>query len=229
MSILVKKSEKEPYVSINKLAEYMQTGATRRRQIIKTLKEDKDFTKVYYSEVRNVLSKYFNSSYDSSIIDTVIKRIEKKKGTTAWQDTDNPNSVLALVCLKETVLPDLTDYEIVQPDEKIDSVMLGGVKVIIKPELYLKNKYSQKVGGIKFHISKTEGNRLALEGMQYVATMIKYSFTKIGYTEKEVDNNGCFSIDIFSKNFGTAPTAYKRSVDAMTAACEEIGARWPTL
>lgn len=220
----------DPYISVNKLAEYMSASATRRRQIIKTLKDDKDFFKLYYSEVRNILPKYFNSGYDNRILDAVIKKIEKKKGTTSWTDSDNPNSILALECLKGTELPDLTDYEIIEFETKIDSVMLGGVKVLIRPELYLRNLYSEKVGGIKFHISKTEANRLDLVGMQYVATIIKYGLIDVGgYTDKEIDNNGCFSIDVFSQNFGTAPTAYKRKLDGLIAACEEISARWLTL
>lgn len=106
---------------------------------------------------------------------------------------------------------------------------MGGVKVFIRPDIYIKNKFSGKVGGIKFHIAKTENNRLDLTGMQFVATMIKYGFLSIGYADKDIDNNGCFSIDVFEKNFGTAPKAYKRNLDALTAACEEIAARWPTL
>lgn len=219
----------EPYVSVNKLAEYMVANPTRRRQIIKTLKADKDYAKVWYSEVRNILSKYFGSSYDNKVLDTAIAKIEKKKGTTAWDDADNPNSVLALGCLKDAELPDLSDYTISTDVDKVESVTLAGVKVIIKPDIYLLNNYSNKVGGIKIHIAKTEGNRLNVVGMQYVATMIRYGFITVGYKEAEIDSNGCISIDVFEKNFGVAPKAYKRNLDALTAACEEIAARWPTL
>lgn len=207
----------------------MQATPTRRRSIIKTLKDDKDYAKVWYSEVKNVLPAYFESGYDNSILDKIIAKIEKKKGTTAWDDVDNPNSILALECLKNTELPDLSDYEINKPDDKLDHVMLAKVKVLIRPEFYLTHKFSEKIGGVKFHYSKTEANRLDLTGMQYVAVMIKYGFITMGYAESEIDNNGCFSIDIFEQNFGVAPKAYKRILDSLAAACEEIAARWDTL
>lgn len=115
------------------------------------------------------------------------------------------------------------------PDEKLDHVMLGGVKVLIRPEFYLTNKFSKKIGGVKFHLAKTEGNRLSLIGMQYVAVMIKYGFLSQGYTESEIDNNGCFSIDVFEENFGTAPKAYKRILATLMASCQDISAIWPTI
>lgn len=229
MPIRTSPKKSDPYVSVNKLAEYMLANPTRRRQIIKTLKADKDFTKTRYSEVRNLYSKYFAGGYDNAILEGAIKKIEKKKGTTEWDNDDNPNSILALRCLIETELPDLSDYDIVTDINKIDSIMLGGVKVIVKPDLYLRNKFSNKIGGIKMHIAKTESNRLELIGMQSVATIIKYAYIESGVPESAIDTNACFSIDVFSKNFGSAPKAYKRNVDALTAACEEIAARWPTL
>jgi hypothetical protein len=219
-------ASKAPYISVNKLAEYMKANPTRRRAILKTLKEDKDYTKVWYSEVKNVLPSYFESGYDNSILDKAIVKIEKKKGTTAWNDVDNPNSVQALECLKNTSLPDLSDYEIKTPDNKLDHVMLAEVKVLIRPEFYLTNKYSKKIGAIKFHYSKTKDTRLDLIGMQHVAIMIKYGFMTLGHAESDIDNNGCISVDIFEQNFGTAPNAYKRHLDSLTAACEEIAAVW---
>lgn len=218
-----------PRISVNKLAEYVQATPTRRRAILKNLKADKDYFKLYYSEVRNILSSYFKSGYDNSILDKLIDKIQKKKGTSDWDDKDNPNSILALQCLKDTTLPDLTDYDISSSDDKMDHVMVAGVKVLIRPEFYLTNKFSKKIGGIKLHLAKTEGNRLNLPGMQYVAVMIKYGFLNHGYTESEIDNNGCFSIDVFEKNFGTAPKAYKRTLATLTASCQEIFAIWPTL
>lgn len=102
-----------PIISVNKLAEYaQQVNPTRRRAILKILKADKDFFKLYYSEVKNVLPSYFKSGYDNTLLDDLIKKIDNKKGTSDWDDKDNPNSILALKCLKNTTLPDLTDYDI---------------------------------------------------------------------------------------------------------------------
>jgi len=218
-----------PYITVNKLAEYMLATPTRRRQIIKSLKEDKDFRKLYYAEVKNTLPGFFRSGYDHSKIDTAIKRIEKKKGTTSWDDTDNPNSILALECLKIAILPDLSNYEIVTNIGKLQDLNLKGVNISIKPEIYLKHKESDKIGAIKAHIAKTKTSQLDSTGLQYAATIIKCGFMSLGYSEAEIDNRGCISIDIFQKSFDVAPRAYKRNLGALEASCEEISARWATI
>ena len=218
-----------PYITVNKLAEYMQATSTRRRQIIKSLKEDKDFRKLYYAEVKNTLPGFFRSRYDHGRIDAAIKRIERKKGTTSWDGTDNPNSILALESLKNSTLPDLSNYEFVTDIEKLQNLNLQGVNISIKPEIYLRHKVSEKIGAIKAHIAKTKTNQLDSIGLQYAATIIKCGFMSLGYSESEIENRGCISIDIFQKSFDTAPRAYKRNLGALEASCEEIAARWVTI
>ena len=99
---------KKPYISINKLAEYMTANPIRRRQIITALKKDSDFIKVRYYEVRNIIVPFFKSEYDSSILDATIKKNEEKVKDTTWTDSDDPNSILALNNLKSAELPDLS-------------------------------------------------------------------------------------------------------------------------
>lgn len=90
-----------------------------------------------------------------------------------WDKTNYQNSVLALKSLRNAQLPDISDYDIIDHD-KLEKIELAGVTVKIRPELYLKNKYSGKIGAVKIHIAKTENIRLNNIGMQYAATIIKY-------------------------------------------------------
>lgn len=221
--------EKEPKISVNKLAEYHQANATRRRQIIKALKEDSEFRKNYYFEVRNALPGYFKNDYDNRRLDTLIARIEAKKGTTEWDERDNPNSILALKSLKKIDLPDLSEYDIVTDLDKVNLIEMGGVNVSIKPEIYLRHRKTGRIGGIKTHIAKTKANQLDSTGLENAAVIMKHGFMQYGYSEKEIDNRACIIIDVFQETYGTAPRAFKRSLDSLTACCEEIAARWPTL
>ena len=225
------KSSKQPYITVNKLAEYMNASPTRRKQIVKILKEDRDFFKVRYRDIRSVIPNFFNSNYDIKILEKSIAKIERKIKVTSmskWDKDDAKNSILAIKLLMDTDLPDLTDYEIIEA-EKLDHITLSDVKVTIKPELYLRNIHSNKIGGVKIHISKTENNRLNLSSMQYAATIIKYGFIDQGFKQNEVDNNACVSIDIFEKNYAASPVAYKRNIDSLSAACEEIALRWDSI
>jgi hypothetical protein len=234
LKIAMGQSVSSPYISINKLAEYMNATSTRRREIVKSLKQDKDFITQRYQKVKVTVPSFFRKGYRESILDKAIADLESDLKTIdqkgdKWNYDNCSNSILALQALKETTMPDISDFKIVSDLPKLESITLAGVKVTIKPELYLRNIHSNKIGALKIHIAKTEKNRLTQEGMQYAATIIKYGFIENGYKEKEIDNNGCISLGIFEKNFGTSPRAYKRDVNALTASCQEIALWWDAI
>ena len=219
----------KPYISITKLAEYMQANAKRRKSIVRSLKGDKDFMKKRYQPVRSVIPKFFKSGYDTKIIDRLIDKTQNEYANTTWVENDQTNTILALKSLKDSQLPDLSDYDFINDAEKIQSINLSGVEVSIKPELYLRNKFSNKIGALKIHIAKTPDNRLDEISRQYAATIIRYGFIEHEYKVNEIDNNACICLDIFKMNYSTAPVAYVRSIDALSAACEEISLRWDSI
>jgi len=221
--------EDKPFMSINKLAEYMEADAIRRRQIVKEMKKDSDFRKLRYRPVREILKRYFKSGYDSSILTAAIEKIEAKKSGSTWDDNDHPNSIMALEHLMLTSLPDLEDYDIVSDVEKVSEIELSGVTVSIKPDIYLRNKHSNKIGGIKVHIAKTKKMWLNKTSREYAAVLIKYGFISYGVDEKEIDNNACISVDVFSEDYSTSPKAYKLLVGRLEASCEEIALRWRSI
>lgn len=216
----------QPYISMNKLAEYMTATPLRRRQIIKILKKDSDFYKVYYSELKNVLNKYFESDYDFDLLDDLINKIEGKQPASDWDKLDNENTLLAIENLLESNLPDLTEYNFDKKVVKLKEIIIEGVRVTIKPDFYLVHKETNKVGAIKTHIAKTPDNQLEDENRMYAATLLKYAFLEKGIQENEIDNVACISYDIFKKDFTHAPNSYKRIMLAVEAACEEIALRW---
>jgi len=220
---------KKPYISINKLAEYMTASALRRRQIIKNLKKDSDFFKVYYSELKNNLKNYFKSDYDIGLLLELIDKIEEKEEVTDWDKTDNANTILAIEHLMESNLPDLTDYEFVKDTFSLKEVSISGVRVTIKPDMYIKHKKTGKVGAIKSHIAKTAANQLNDDSRMYAATLIKFAFVEHGFKEKDIDNKACISYDIFMKDYSVSPGAYRRTLLGIEAACEEIALRWDNI
>ena len=225
---VAKPSSSKPYISINKLAEYMSADAIRRRQIITSLKKDSDFTKVYYSEVKNMIVPFFKSDFDLAILEDAIKKIRKKVAITDWDASDNANSIEALECMLDTDWPDLGDYKIITSALALKSVKLANVDVTIKPEIYLKHK-SGKVGAVKIHIAKTPANRLADDNRIYAATLLKYAYVEYGVNEKLIDHDVCFSFDIFQKQYSVGAASFKRRISALEASCEEIALRWGSI
>lgn len=218
--------EKKPYISINKLGEYMQASPARRQAIVKQMKEDKDWSKAYYQAIYSVIPKYIRNGYDSSILENSITDIKKRVVNSDWEKRDRDNSIIALEALIDTEFPDLSDYEFVKDLPKLDKIIVGGVIVGIKPDIYLRNKYSKKIGALKTHVQKTEANQLNENSRQYVATLIKQAFFLEDYKQKDVDSNACISIDVFAKSFSVAPSSYVKRVKDLEASCKEISLWW---
>jgi hypothetical protein len=219
----------DPYITINKLAEYTKANATRRRQIIRSLKEDSDFRKVYYSSVKLILPKFVKNEYSDEIIDQAITDTTSKSAISDWEIKDKRNSILALKTLKETELPTLKNYKVITGSPKIEKIILGGLKVTIKPEVYLENTKTGKIGAIKFHLAKTIPNRLKDESLEYAATLIKHSLVEHGHDIKNIDTKSCLCIDVFNGLYKPSPSAYKRTLDLLECSCEEIVARWDSV
>lgn len=217
-----------PFITINKLAEYMNASATRRRQIAKSFKEDKDFKKNYYQLVKAAIPKFFSRGYDNAVLDRAIRKANKMLDDASlsdWAKNDYRNTILALEKLKTAELPDLTNYEIVDLG-KLDEIELAGVTVSIKPDIYLKHIKTGKYGAIKVNITKTEGNRLIADSMAHAATMLQVGLIGMGYDQKEIDHKGCFSIDVFDGKFEHSPRAYKRTLASLENACKEYSLLW---
>jgi len=222
-------SNKNPYMSINRLAEYLDANSFRRKSIVKNMKADKDFMKAYYQPVYAIIPRYIRNGLDSALLKNAYKKLEAKDPDGTWETRDRKNSLLALKALQDIELPDFSDYDFVTDVEKLDKVELSGVTVGIKPELYLRNKYSDKIGALKSSIQKTEESHLTEKSRQYAATLIKWAFIEYGYEEKEIDNNACISLDVFAKGYSVAPGAYKQKVKDLESACQEIALWWNVL
>ncbi|MCE5329629.1 hypothetical protein LLG07_04790 [bacterium] len=219
---------RKPKISINKLAEYMDANATRRKQIVESFKQDIEFKRNYYQVVKTVIPKFFKSYYDVKIIDKALKQVNKKLNSnhlSEWQISDFKNSILALESLKNSERPDLDKYNFIELDN-IDQIELSGVIVSIKPDVFLENKKTKKIGAIKVNVTKTENNRLNNKTLTYAATLIKFSLINQGFDENLIDDKACISMDIFNGIYASSPRAYQRRIDALTDACEEFALRW---
>lgn len=215
--------EKNPRLSVNKLAEYMIADPLRRRQIVKDAKHQKPFKTGLYNESRSAITQYLGSHCDENGVLATIENLQNKEIRSDWQKDDRDNSILSLEMMLDTELPDLSDYDI-QYNEENPLVRLAGLDISVFPAVILTHKKTSKTGGIKVHISK--GNELKEPALEYVSTMVKVFFIESGIKENKIDDNSCISIDVFRKAYKVAPKSYKRTLGKIEAACEEICMRW---
>jgi len=221
--------KKQPYISAQRLCEYSEAGSIRRRQIVKSFHADKDYSKLWYNKVNKALPKFIESGYDESILQNEILKIEALKSGTEWTDADYPNSIEALKRLKDILLPDLSDYDFVNDIPKLDHIVLGDVKVNLKPSVYLRSKTTGKVGAIKTSITKTDKHRLTEDNLELLPTLLKYGFIESGLDVKEIDKKGCIGIDVMNMSFAYAPSSYKLAIRRLEASCEEYNLWWQSL
>ena len=231
MAITITKNEVEkvkapskPYITINKLAEYMTANATRRKSIIKTLKNEDAFTAQRYSAAKNVVLRYFKSGYDNAILDAAVNRIKAKTPITEWEKNDNKNSVLALESMKGTPFPNLTNYTINSNVLNIKQMILGGITVYLKPEICVQNNKTGAYGLFKMHFSKN--NALEEKNRIYAATLLKFALINSGYKVKEIEAKLCMSHDVFLGEYNPSSKTYIRIIREMEAACREIASSW---
>lgn len=216
--------DKNPRMSVNKLAEYMIADPLRRRGLVKDQKHQKPFKAARYNEARTAIKEYLGSNYNESMIEVVIENLTAKGSLEDWQKDNRDNSVLALEKILDTDLPDLEDYEVKYNDGENKLIRLSGLDISVNPDVLLTHKDTGKIGGIKVHISKI--HELHDPALRYVATMVKYSFIDAGIDEKKIDNDACISIDVFGSSYDKSPKSYKQTLGRIEAACEEICMRW---
>ncbi|WP_299180717.1 hypothetical protein [uncultured Aquimarina sp.] len=216
-------------ISINKLAEYLDSEALRRRRIIQEQKEPLPFIVTRYKEAKNAIINFIISNYNENIIDNTIEILNEKKCVSDFEISDRNTSIEALESFLEIKFPDtLLDFKISKPKKKY-SLKIKDLNVNINPDLLIRGKYRGKniVGGIKIHISKT--HPLNSENRKNVATMIHKVIEdkELNDEKKEISNlNFCISIDVFNSEYDVAPKSYKKRRKNIEFACDEIGFVW---
>lgn len=219
-------------ISVNKFAEYLVSSAGRRRRILIEQKTPNTFQVNYYQYSEGIIKDFILSKCtDLGILDDGLKKLLKKKPTNEFEfyrisaNIDALESMYAFERDKNFRADKLT-RGISNPPK----LNFKNVDISVRPEIIIMNKSGTKpknVGAIKLYFSKQ--TKLDKVLGEYISGLV-FEFTKtfLGKHGKPAKNN-CFVIDVFGKNIIKAPNAYKRLINDVEAACEEISIRWPTL
>jgi len=224
------KINKNPRISLNKLAEYLEANATRRRQIIYDAKYPVDVKGVRYNAVKDVIFPYLINHRDKTLLKDALDKFSKKKVTTTWQTSDRDLSVEILNALIYNDLTILKDCVLSECENENKLLAVKGVGISVRPDIIVTKtiKGITNKGAIKLHTSKTfplnENSQKIVTGIlhQYVSThMLKSG---------EVSNPKlCISFDLFTSQLVCATGSFKSAMNRVELSCEEIALRWPTL
>ncbi|MCP9237085.1 hypothetical protein [Lewinella sp. JB7] len=219
-----------PRISLNKLGEYVEASLARRKAIVKDAKYPPVIKVARYSEVRTDITAYFTSGYDDNVLKAAIKKFEEKKPESPWHEQNQRGSIDFLELLPVLELPDLHGFDVLAYKGDNPKMNIAGVDISVNPDAIIKGHIKDKpvVGAIKYYTSK--GVRIGEEGSKTIATLLsKFVEENLLQGEEKVCHDFCLSVDFHGEQVYSAPKAFKRRLQNVETACEEIRLRWDSL
>jgi hypothetical protein len=221
----------EPKISINKLAEYMTASPSRRKQILRDQKMPPAFKAARYKDARETIVQYMEQGMgDDEFALAKADELRQDQSGTDFVTQDRQLSAAAI----EEFLPLSEEIEIqdlsVQSGATFasETVNFGGTKVSMRPDAILKDPETGAiVGCVKLNFSKSAP--LQDKAAAYAATALREHLEANLSSPEYVNPSLCYVVDVPTGTVCTAPKANKKRLSDLTAAGEEIAARWDSI
>lgn len=217
----------KPKISVNKLGEYLTASPARRRRIVEDQRNPKAFVAARYSNAREEIVSFLASNMtDEEAMLNAAQKLRSEFGGTEFTENDRRASADAIEDFLEASENLNIDGLLVQPGQETSqrSMSISGVEITMRPDAILRDPDTEQVvGAIKLHFSKT--TPLTKEGAEYVATALRVHLENVEENGK-IDPKKCLVVDVPTGQVVNAPKAHKKKMNDITAACEEIDARW---
>lgn len=221
-------------ISVNKLAEFLITAsAARRRRIVHDQKHPSSVIVAKYRNAYAPIGEYLKNGRNAHSILEAVARMRADRQGTEWVLDDRWNTADALDKFLEIadVAPCSDGEEYQAGTQDPPKLNIAGVDISVRPDFLISfTKRGKKyTGAIKLHFIKNPDNALTKAGAEYVATLM-YQWLQLNGPDGSVPSHThCLCIDVFRGTAATAPKSTARRMSEVTAACEEIAARWPNL
>lgn len=219
-----------PRISVNKLGEYLEAAAGRRKEIVKDTKYPPAFKAVRYSDARDAIKAHLCNDLDSDIIHDAIAFIKGKPDSSDFWEQDNRLSIELLEKVLTNGYDWISPFEVGAFGMKNPLMNICGVDVSVYPDLILAKEFKgvRHLGAVKFSILKNK--EFEEETLSIIAMLThKYVNDHIALPGQIANRKMCFSHDVFNDRCERAPDAVKLRMKRVEAACEEIKLWWDTL
>ena len=212
-----------PRISVSKLGEYMGASPSRRRAIIRDQREPREVKILHCRQARtSVASFLFDPDHDPKILNRAIDAERRQTPATKWQKQEIASNIEALQCGLDLSLAAFSGARAERPPADRGAISLGGVKVVVRPDLLLRDRDGRLVGAAKLYFVKRIP--LSKESGAFVATALRRLMELAYHAEPRPEL--CLFVDVFAKKVHAAPHAFKKRMKDLHDACEEIAGRW---
>lgn len=219
-------------ISANKLAEMVVSSSpTRRRRIVFDQKHPGANIVARYRHAAEPVAGFLTGGRDEAMLRDASQRLRADGSGTAWAIEDRSNTADALDRIADLAekLPDDAIYQ--QGPHDAAKLLVAGVAVSVRPDflLTLERRGRRYVGALKLHYIKNPESALSRGGAEYVAVLLHEWLRQFGPEGHAPLHSHCMSADVFRRSIVHAPKSIARRWDDITATCEEIAVRWPSL
>lgn len=219
----------KPRMSLNKLGEYLTaTRPGRRRSIIKEQRKPRDFIVARYTRAEQAIKEYFTTHRpDTDQLRRAIASLSDLAHQKDWEGQTAELCTKALISFLNIAEQVPTNgYTPVEGDNTAPKLHLAGVDISVRPEILLTDQGSGViVGGIKLYLGKT--HPLSDEALSMIGTVFyRYLADTLAGDSASVTPQNCFVVDVFAGKVVHAPKTYKRNMQHVRAACNEIAILW---
>lgn len=221
-------------ISVNKLAELLvSANPARRRRILQDQKYPNAPIVARYRLVQEHINQYLTNGRNEATLKDAIAKLRNDRSGSEWAIDDRWNTADALEKLLEMseLIPSKDGEEYQLGEQNAPKLVIAGVDISIRPDFLIsfQKRGKKYTGALKFHFIKNPDSALTKSGSEYVSTLLKQWLEIHGPDGTEASHAHCLCVDVFRSATVSAPRSTTKRMTEITAACEEIAARWPQL
>ncbi|WP_422359323.1 hypothetical protein [Reichenbachiella sp.] len=218
-------------ISLNQLAEFYNATDAGKEKIVNQQMKPNPFLIPWYQLPKARLKK---SLGDNGNLDPVIDALgilKSRVPKNRRQEIDRQVSIEALERFVEMQLPSIfkeTEYEVIKPKRK--STIIGGVDVLVAPDLVIKSQIDGDVfyGGVKIHISK--GKPFSIQQGKIVSdTILTYLTAEVIKPGEFVLPEACYCLDIFAGRIVPAKAEDHITSSEVRNICKKVKQVWDSI
>lgn len=217
-----------PRMSLSKLGEYLTaTMPGRRRTIINDQRKPKDFIVARYAQAEQAIKEYFTAHKpNTDQLRRAISSLSAMAHQESWEGQTADLCTQALMSFLNIAAQVPTNgYTPVEGNNAVPKLNVSGLDISVRPEVLLTDPENGAiVGGIKLYLGKT--HPLSDSAMAIVSTVLYRYLAETLSDETAVAPQNCFVVDVFAGKVMHSPKTYKRNMQHVQAACNEIATLW---